>query len=379
LKIFLGAVLIVLVALLGSRRTFTRVKLPLAARHIYLTGTEYILVGLCLGSQMLGLLDAEALKGLAPLLYLSLGWIGLLFGIQLEVRQMRIFPTQYYLLAALQALFTMIFCFVPFLFFLGATGESSLFMSIAGALALAAMAVPTGQSSLALVHKELKLRRNRVTEALGYVAGVDASFGLIVIGFVFCFVRTLEGGGSVLHFLTRLRCTQEELLLFTVGAVTFGAGAASYLGISPLFVTAVSGLVLANTQSAKVRILRALATLEKPFYIIVLLLGGAMLQLGGTVSVVLGMSAMYILLRLGGKVAGGYVASVALTSPAKLPASIGLGLLSQGGMSAAMVVSFYYSNGGEMAGTILTMVLVALVVNELLSPFFAEIIMSKAS
>ena len=66
-------VLIVLVALLGSRRTFTRVKLPLAARHIYLTGTEYILVGLCLGSQMLGLLDGKALQGLAPLLFATVG------------------------------------------------------------------------------------------------------------------------------------------------------------------------------------------------------------------------------------------------------------------------------------------------------------------
>ena len=85
MKIVVGVALVILIALLGSRRTFTKVKLPLAARHIYLTGTEYILVGLCLGGLLLDLLDQASLKGLDPLLFLSLGWIGLMFGIQLEM------------------------------------------------------------------------------------------------------------------------------------------------------------------------------------------------------------------------------------------------------------------------------------------------------
>ncbi|MBW1872440.1 MAG: hypothetical protein JRJ19_10265, partial [Deltaproteobacteria bacterium] len=63
MKIVVGVALVILIALLGSRRTFTKVRLPLAARHIYLTGTEYILVGLCLGGLLLNLLDESSLKG----------------------------------------------------------------------------------------------------------------------------------------------------------------------------------------------------------------------------------------------------------------------------------------------------------------------------
>ena len=44
----------------------------------FLTGTAFILVGLALGDTFLGLLDAATVRGLAPVLTLGLGFIGLL-------------------------------------------------------------------------------------------------------------------------------------------------------------------------------------------------------------------------------------------------------------------------------------------------------------
>ncbi len=399
MKIILGAVLVVLIALLGSRKTFTRANFPLAARHIYLTGTEYIIIGLCLGSQMLGFLDEQALKGLDPLLYLALGWIGLMFGIQLEIVQIARFPRQYSLFAFLQALGAMLACFIPFIFLIEYVAGSSKDFVVIGAIAIGAIAVPTAQSSLSLINKELKLHRSKLMEILAYAAGIDALIGLAIFGFLFCYVHTNSifgvqslisvqyfvvsialGAvmGGLLQILTRLRCSQEDLVLYTLGVVVFSAGAAAFLMISPLFVTGVAGFILANVRGAKVRILRVLITLEKPFYIIVLLLGGAMLRFGDQWQIVLGLAAIYIILRIAGKALGGYVSYRLLRKPERLPVSIGLGVVSQGGIAVAMVVSFYRAFRSDMAGAILMIVLVAVFVNELLSPFLTRIVVRKA-
>ncbi|MCP4599539.1 MAG: hypothetical protein GY847_03200 [Proteobacteria bacterium] len=400
MRIILGAALVVLIALLGSRTTFTKLRLPLAARHIYLTGTEYIIVGLCLGSQMLGFLDAQALKGLDPLFYLATGWIGLMFGIQLEISQIARFPKQYILFAVLQALVTMLICFIPLLYLIELVSDSSSNLVIGGAIALSAIAVPTAQSSLALIQKDLKLRRSRLMEILSYVAGIDALVGVGIFGFLFCYTHTtsilgfqsLVSGqylvisvglgavmGGLLHILTRLRCNQEDLLLYTVGIVVFSAGAAAFLRISPLFVTVVAGFIIANLRGAKVRILRVLISLEKPFYIIILVLGGAMLSPGKEWPILLGLAAVYIALRMVGKAMGGYVSSRVLRVPAGLPSSVGLALISQGGMAAAMVVSYHHAFPNDMAGSILMVVLVAIIVNELIGPFLASNVIKRAS
>ncbi len=398
MKIILGAALVVLIALLGSRRTFTRVKLPLGARHLYLTGTEYALIGFCLGDRLLGLLDQQSLVGLNPLLYLSLGWIGLMFGIQLDVQQIARFPRHYFQLTVIQATVTLFLCFVPFSMLFYTIGELPLPIAIGSALALGAIAVPTGQSSLALVVREHRLRQSTVGETLAFVAGLDAVVGLLALGFVYGYWRTtaIEGSviwisltyllislglggvmGVLLHFLTRLRCTQEELLLFTVGTVVFTTGAAAYVGVSPLFVTAVGGFAIANGRGAKVRILRALTAMEKPFYIVVLIIGGAMVTLQHSWYVLLGLAGLFIILRFSGKTAGGWMASRVLSPPTPLPRSVGLGLISQGGISVAMVVSFHQTIGGSTSGVVLAMALVALLINELLSPRLAQQVIGK--
>ena len=116
MKSVLGITIIAILALLGSRWTFTRVRLPLGARHIFFTGTEYILVGVCLGPLLLGLMDEPTLHGLQPLLDLSLGWIGLMFGAQLDHRQVARFPRPYLLATLTQGLITWATCLLPFIF-----------------------------------------------------------------------------------------------------------------------------------------------------------------------------------------------------------------------------------------------------------------------
>ena len=61
LKVTIGVALLLVIALLGYRRTFTRLRFPIGARLIFLTGTEFILVGVALGDKLIGLLDEQTI------------------------------------------------------------------------------------------------------------------------------------------------------------------------------------------------------------------------------------------------------------------------------------------------------------------------------
>jgi hypothetical protein len=397
LKATLGVALLLVIALIGHRRTFTRLHLPIGARLIYLTGTEFILVGVALGDTLIGLLDEQTVRSLTPLFSLGLGVVGLIFGIQLEVDKIRRFPARYLSMAAIQAVVTMLAvswpCYLILKELFGGDGRA---IGVAS-LILGATAACTAQTALALIGREFDLRRARVMELLRYISSVDAVFGLVVLGFAFClmhaepvigfdagisfqwFALSLGIGsamGFLLYLITRIRCREEELLIFVVGMVTFSSGIALYLELSPLFINTMMGLTVANLPGSKDRIFNLLIRLEKPFYIVFLVLAGAIWRPGSPWA--LPLATLYLALRLVGKLGGGYLAARAAADDSRPPRGLGLGLVSQGGMAVAMVMNYYQLSSTELANAVVTTVLLAVILNELVSPSLAKSVLRTA-
>jgi len=153
LKVAIGVALLLIIALIGYRRTFTRLQLPRGARLIFLTGTEFILVGVALGDQLIGLLDEQTIRSLTPLFSLGLGVIGLIFGIQLELDKILRFPARYIAMTLIQATCTMAVVFWPFYFILkGLFGDDPQAL-LPAPLVLAATAPCTAPTALALTHR----------------------------------------------------------------------------------------------------------------------------------------------------------------------------------------------------------------------------------
>ena len=397
LKIIVGVVLLLIIALIGHRRTFTRLRLPTGARLIYLTGTEFILVGVALGDTLIGLLDEQTIRSLTPLFSLGLGVIGLLFGIQLELRKILRFPALYLPMAALQAVLTMFVVSWPSYLIMkqlfAADGPSIMLAS----LVLGATAACTAQTALALIGREFALRGAPLMDLLRYVSSTDAVVGLVALGFAFCLMHaepvigfgagvsfqwfTLSLGigvamGFLLYLLTRIRCREEELLIFVVGLVTFSSGIALYLELSPLFVNAAMGITLANLPGSNDRVFNLLARLERPFYIVFLILAGAIWRPGSPW--VLPLAALYLGLRLTGKLAGGCLAARLATDGFRPPLGLGMGLVSQGGIAVAMVMDYYQLGSSELTGVVVAIVLIAVIFNELVSPSLARHVLRTA-
>jgi hypothetical protein len=397
LKVAVGVALLMVIALIGYRRTFIRLRLPRGARLIFLTGTEFILVGLALGDQLIGLLDQQTIRSLTPLFGLGLGVIGLIFGIQLELDKILRFPPRYLLMTFIQAAFTMLVVFWPFYWILtgifGSEGQSILLAS----LVLAATAACTAQTALAMLDREFGLRRARVMELLRYISSVDALVGLLVLQLALCLMQTRPvlgfgagpgfqwfglsvviglAAGFLLHLLTRERCSDEELLIFVLGMAVFSGGIALFLKLSPLFVNMIMGLVVANFPGSKNRIFNLLGRLEKPFYIVFLILAGAIWQPGSPWA--LPLAVLYLGLRLIGKASGGYLAAKVAPGDFRPPSLMGLGLVSQGGIAIAMVMNYYELSSAAVTDVVVTTVLVAVILNELASPYLARMVLSNA-
>jgi len=250
LKIILGVALVLIVALVGQRRTFTRLHLPQGARLIYLTGTEFILVGVALGDTLIGFLDAETIGSLIPLFSLGLGVIGLIFGMQLDLSKIRRFPGRHLSMAGIQAVVTLLVVACPSYFVMRGHFQPDPPELLLASLLLGATAACTAQTGLALVGREFKLHGSPVMDLLRYISSVDALVGLLVLDLAYClmqvepiiglqaaiplqwFVFSLGIGGVLgllLHLLTRTRCKEEELAVFLVGMVTFSSGIALYV------------------------------------------------------------------------------------------------------------------------------------------------------
>jgi Kef-type K+ transport system membrane component KefB len=393
----LGVLLLVLLGLFGSRLSFTMRRGPLGPRLVVATGTHFLFLGFLLGSGVLGLLSRDLISRLYPFLALGLGWIGFLFGLQLDRRQLARFPVGYSVLAAGQAA-------VAFLLFL-AVGAAvfrgldvwtpDVRLALLTAAATACVSTPAG---IALIRHNF-LVRGRLSRLLLFIASLDAVVGIVALQLTYVSFRgpslspvgawavlgwtavALALGaalGVVFLWLTLPRPGRDELIVFLLGLLVFGAGAALRLGVSPLFVCMVAGAVVGNMSALRRRVFAALEAWEKPIYVVLLILAGALLQFPTWLIVPL--SLLYLLVRGVAKVAGGFLTPRLIGVAA--PLRLGAGLLPQGGISLAMVISATLMYGTlESEGSIrlvFSTVVLGVALSELLGPLLTRDLLRRA-
>lgn len=173
--------LIVIISYVSNRITPVLVRLPIGAQHLLFTGTEYLFLGLLLGPYFIGFLSQETLDQLNPFVSLALGWIGLLYGLQFNWRDIKTFPLIYLPIAFLQALITMGIVFIVFYPILGyLLGENrSLYPLL---IALSASASLTSPSAIAVLHRRIEIKERDLITLIRYISGIDSLIGITTFG-----------------------------------------------------------------------------------------------------------------------------------------------------------------------------------------------------
>jgi hypothetical protein len=101
----LAALAVITVGYILAYLVFDRLR----DRYGYVGGAEYVIIGFLLGPRMTGLLGAEEVQDLTPIVSLALGWLGMLLGTYFRLPGLARIDTSHFRVAFSVALATFVF------------------------------------------------------------------------------------------------------------------------------------------------------------------------------------------------------------------------------------------------------------------------------
>ncbi len=367
----------------------------LQRRFLFISGVEYIVLGFLAGPQVTGVMTAEVVRQLNPIMSLAIGAIGVLYGLHLRGWNLTRIEGEFYRITLVEVLTTTTLvggsAFLAFRYLLGLTGDWMTIMSAVFVLAsTAAVSAPSVVENLVRRYAS----KGRVSDLLEFVTGFNQILGIVLFGLVFCVLRVGQTRGidvtrtewaviniafgvllGILFFLFLGReQSEQKLTLALMGIVIFSSGTAYYLNVSPLFVSLILGVVLGLTSSIKNRLLEILHSLEGPLYVVILIFAGAAWKpsTGYPALVVVATAVGYVVMRYLGKLAGGYLARHYSPDPRAIPPRIGLGFVSQGAVAVAMIINYQQVYRNDLTDVVVTCVLASVVFYEFISQRLAR-------
>ncbi len=381
--------LLVLTAYLGSGLLFKKKKVFFPLNYLFLSGLVYVFLGLVLGNKGLNILSPEILADLSPLVSLGLGWIGFLFGFQLELRYIRKFPRKYISLSVLQSFFIVILVCGVFIWILSILFPLQAYFIIIGmAISLGLLLSLNSPSLLNFASAQIPDKGNYyyLARFLVSVSGFWGLAGLVLLSSFghFPFFETnvfIKGTvfilasivfpfflGYLFHFLTLKKTSEQDLLVYLLGLVFFTSGAAAYFNLPSLCICMILGATFSNLTRLQEKIYPLLLSTEKPFYIIFLILIGAHWDFNFDDKIAL-LVILLLVMRIIGYSFSFYVFGKILHFPFYLSPVFGFCFLSSGGIAIAFVVSIKLIYALPMTDVFVSVALLAIVAGELFSPW----------
>ena len=235
--------------------------------------------------------------------------------------------------------------------------ETEITDSVRDALALGACAAPAAPVAAVAIARS---SGSHAAAILGRVTALNDVAGVVVIGLICAYFRPADalsawhlphiawlfvtlGLGGVLgilsYVLVRSASSAAEEMAYLLGAIGLSAGMSGFLGISPLVSCAIAGALLTNLPYRNIaRLKSTIALVERPLYLIFLLVAGALWDPSGWEGWAL--VPIFVFSRVAGKLIGAVVAKSA--GPEGLPdaGTLGLALSPQSPIAIATIVSY---------------------------------------
>ena len=389
MKAFFAFGLLILIAFLGSRFIFKRKKILSSWNYFLFSGFIYIFFGILLGKHVLNVLSPQVLTGLYPIVGFGLGWIGFLFGFQLEIKYLRRFPRKFISLSVSQ--FLVVFLVVTS----GLIVVLKLMFPSQPQFLLYGLAVSWGfigslnsPSLLNLASSTIASKGNYYylarflasTSGFWSISGLVFIFsfwhfpffpkhvlvtGLIVIFSLIIFAFLL---GYVFYLLTKRKILEQDLFVFLLSFVFFSSGASIYFNLPPLFVCMLMGIIFTNLTRVQEKIYPLLFASEKPIYIVFLILIGALWNLNFDYKIAL-LTVFLLVLKLAAFSLSLRPLGTVLNFPFKLPTRFGLCFLSPGGIAVALAVNIKLVYSLPLVDVFVSVALLFIVISEFFSPW----------
>jgi Kef-type K+ transport system membrane component KefB len=295
LEIIFGLALLLALAYIGGHPRVLRLQDSLGIRGAISAGFPFVALGVIASHPDVGILSADMLPKLRPVLQFGLGWIGFIIGAQLDIRVLDRVPTGSAYLILIEAL-------LPFAIVAAACGAVMTFgfglpiddlavwrdivlLGTAAAMTAPRMfrgfANPTwheGRSADALL--------GQLDEIVGVVGLLfmmayfrDDSASVVQLPATWWLFITLGIGvvvGVLVFALIRVPNTSAEFLAVVLGVVAFASGLSGVLRLSPIVVCFVAGVLVTNfPNDQRASVFKILNHLERPLHLLFLMVAGA--------------------------------------------------------------------------------------------------------
>lgn len=364
----------------------------LQRRFLFVSGVEYIVIGLGLSA----LHVFSDMGRLAPIIVLAAGWVGLVYGMQLDLRRTLSANDQAVRIALLESLGSgALVAWAAHYFLRSAIVDLPDDQAWLAAGVMGCASAAGSRSAIDLVSRRYD-RDTALVHLLRRVAALGDLVSIAVFGLLFCVFHrgtTLSGFdpgvagwawitvllGVALGVLFSVFLGDEESdnsrFLAMAGIIAFASGAAFFLDLSLLTVNLILGVMVANASQDGPGVADTIARTARPMSLVLLVFAGALWRApwsweGGTAAVVwsaapaVGLTVAYILLRSGGKMIGSWFASLGTG----LRPDLARGLLAQGDEALAMAISMRLVYDGPAVDLAYTAILGSVVVHELFAP-----------
>jgi hypothetical protein len=297
IKVILGLVFIFGLAYFAGNPRVRALENKLQIAQVVTAGLPFVFLGVIAHLPRVGILSETVLWQIRPLLALGLGWIGFTIGFRFDSKLGEsLMPG-----ASTASLIT---ASVPFATILAACAVLLVYAEHFPAKAIFlrdAMMLGTAGAMTAYSAPKILEARGAAGAAVDRIAGIvtleqlagfvgllmvaayfrphDTSIAWRLPGTAWLFMTVGMGtmlGAVIWGMLAKVKAGPEFTVLI-LGSISFTAGMASYLRISPLVVCFIVGLILVNLPgTSKDQIREALDHMERPIYLLFLLVAGSL-------------------------------------------------------------------------------------------------------
>lgn len=328
LRTVIGLMILLVLAYIGGHPRVQRVEEWLGLSQVITAGFPFVLLGYVARRPEVGVLTDRVLSELTPLLRLGLGWIGITIGFRVDLHAFEGESKSDARLIVTRAITSFAIIVAGCSAVLVIEPMRLLELKLASTVLRDALLLGVAGTLTSLYTPQLLRARGGDEPSIQVVSRVtrwQEVLGIVGMLFIAAYFRPIVddaawrvpetvwllltlGLGStigILVYIIHLRNTAgpgEEMVLL-LGSVAFAAGMASNLRLPPVVVCFVVGFLLANLPGHyRDRVQKTLQRLERPIYLLFLLIVGAELQVTDHRGWVL--MAAFVVARLAGNALG---------------------------------------------------------------------------
>lgn len=370
--------------------------------------TGYLVGGLLIGPVLAlilnrdyGIITNEELEGLKILTTLALGFIAFSIGGEFKLSAIKKIGGKVVAITFIQAFGAMLFVMAG-LFIVHFVAPH--LIDVPTVLLLAAIATATAPAATLMVVRQYKAK-GPVTDALLPVVAFDDAIGLMLFSVCFALAEAVGAGkeltfvgavleplkeivlsiavggaiGFLLGFMMRFFKSRANRLCLMLTAVLLGVALSELIHLSSLLTCMMIGAVFANMRGDSVQILDGSERWTPPLFMLFFVLSGVELDLR-VIPVVGIVGVVYVICRSLGKYFGAYLGGAVTKADKNVKKYLGITLLPQAGVAIGMAQLVQASNvlSSEVKVAVLTVVLTATLVYELVGPLLTKMALKKA-